>query len=413
MKTEHHATTHIAKSNRVNAGAKVAGATAAPGDANAAGVGGFLALLTQMGQESATPGGTGVESLVAALSSTPEPANTSMAGAEAMAGASASGGDLVASALLVAQLTQSGASSPEAVSHGSGQTIDLVNQRSYGGQNLIRSVGVTSTEVGVSPKDVDGSRQGLHPAPDLTVQDKLQDSKGGGAGRTPHMKLDNSHSAVINAHHDALISQLKLMPEAAESPQIALLAARGVMSDDGLRQAERGAAKKTVSRNSDGVDGAWGAHNMYSASPLGVAPTTPSDALVAPELMVAEQVSYWITQDIQNAELKLDGFDGLPVDVSISVRGNEATVDFRTDHEGIRDVLQNAESHLKDALAREGLGLSGVSVGSSMQQGAHGSNPRRPADTTRRIEINASSLVTSDGTAQLRVKEGRSIDVFV
>ena len=86
-------------------------------------------------------------------------------------------------------------------------------------------------------------------------------------------------------------------------------------------------------------------------------------AAVGPEMQVAEQVSYWISQDIQNAELTLDGLGKDPVEVSIRMHGNEAQVSFRTDELQTRDLLQGAASHLKELLQSEGLVLSGVSVG--------------------------------------------------
>lgn len=45
---------------------------------------------------------------------------------------------------------------------------------------------------------------------------------------------------------------------------------------------------------------------------------------------VAEQVAYWVNQKTQNAELTLQR-DGHPVEVSVSLSGNEAHVSFRGD----------------------------------------------------------------------------------
>ncbi|HSV54792.1 MAG TPA: flagellar hook-length control protein FliK [Burkholderiaceae bacterium] len=86
---------------------------------------------------------------------------------------------------------------------------------------------------------------------------------------------------------------------------------------------------------------------------------------LTPEELMAKQVSVWITQKTQGAQLKLDGFGDQPVEVSISVTGNEAEVMFRSDNAPARAWLENAMPQLKELLQSEGLVLSGASVGTS------------------------------------------------
>jgi flagellar hook-length control protein FliK len=112
-----------------------------------------------------------------------------------------------------------------------------------------------------------------------------------------------------------------------------------------------------------------------AATPTGAA-AEPSFAAIAagqqltPEELLAQQVNVLVTEKMQSAELKLDGFGDQPVEVSISLTGNEAQVAFRSDHAGARELLQGAVPHLKEMLQSEGLLLSGVSVGASGQGGA-------------------------------------------
>lgn len=75
--------------------------------------------------------------------------------------------------------------------------------------------------------------------------------------------------------------------------------------------------------------------------------------------------TYWMSSDLKNAEMKLDGFGEGPVEVSISVHGNQTHVAFRTDEAHTRLALEDAGATLKDMLSKEGLNLSGVSVGTS------------------------------------------------
>lgn len=99
-------------------------------------------------------------------------------------------------------------------------------------------------------------------------------------------------------------------------------------------------------------------------SDLGFAAVAAGQQLT-PEEFIAKQVNFWVTQKTQAAELKLDGFGDQPVEVSISLTGNEAQVAFRSDHAGARELLESAMPHLKEMLQSEGLLLSGMSVGTS------------------------------------------------
>ena len=105
-----------------------------------------------------------------------------------------------------------------------------------------------------------------------------------------------------------------------------------------------------------------------TAANLGISASIPIDA--APETAVATQVAVWVSQNIQSAELKLDAQGSDPVEVSISMVGNQATVEFRCDTAETRDMLNRAADQLDTMLKSEGLILSGVSVGTSSQQQA-------------------------------------------
>lgn len=155
------------------------------------------------------------------------------------------------------------------------------------------------------------------------------------------------------------------------------------------------------------------AANAPTLGTTSYASTAVTDAAqVSPEMQVAEQVTYWISQDVQNAELTLDGLGTDPVEVSIRMSGNEAQVSFRTDELQTRDLLEGAASHLKELLQNQGLVLSGVSVGAS-GSGDAGAGHQRPHHGARQtiampVEIEASlPRRLSTGT------QGRSLDLFV
>ena len=137
--------------------------------------------------------------------------------------------------------------------------------------------------------------------------------------------------------------------------------------------------------------------------------------ITAPEMQVAEQVTYWVSQNVQNAELKLDGLGQSPVEVSISVQGKEAQITFRTDEAVTRGVLEAASAHLKDMLQREGMVLTGVSVGTSGSGDSNGAE-RRARQGTRQgaiAPLQVATVTNQDTSRRVGGVAGRSVDLFV
>jgi flagellar hook-length control protein FliK len=132
----------------------------------------------------------------------------------------------------------------------------------------------------------------------------------------------------------------------------------------------------------------------------------------APEAAIADQVSYWISQGIQTAELTFDGADAQPVQVSISLSGNEAHVEFRTDQLETRDLLTGAAAHLKDLLQSEGMVLSGLSVGASGAGGSSARERRTPPDGLTPAGPSRTEEGAVRPSATARVAQG-VVDLFV
>lgn len=144
---------------------------------------------------------------------------------------------------------------------------------------------------------------------------------------------------------------------------------------------------------------------------MGVDGVVAGAATAHADRQAAEQVSYWIGQDVQKAEMTLDGLGANPVEVSISMQGKEATVVFRSDEALTRDALSNASTQLQDAMSRQGVVLSGVSVGTSnsgdsQRQGSGGKPPGWKVGT---VEASADPVAS----APRQGPSGRSIDLFV
>lgn len=136
------------------------------------------------------------------------------------------------------------------------------------------------------------------------------------------------------------------------------------------------------------------------------------DANMPADMYVAEKVAYWISNDVQNAELKLDGIGKDPVEVSIRMQGNEAHVAFRTDELQARAALENASVHLKDLLQREGLVLSGVSVGTA-NTGDSGERGRNSHQGGRQTVLAPVQSVPADRRAVSGRTVGGGLDLFV
>jgi len=131
---------------------------------------------------------------------------------------------------------------------------------------------------------------------------------------------------------------------------------------------------------------------------------------------VAEQVSYWVSHNVQNAEMKLDGLGASPVEVSIHVQGNEAQISFRSDEAATRGVLESAGAHLKDMLQRDGLVLTGVFVGSSGSGDAGGGDSgseRRARQPFRQGVLAPLALASVPAARSGQAASGRSVDLFV
>lgn len=145
------------------------------------------------------------------------------------------------------------------------------------------------------------------------------------------------------------------------------------------------------------------------------APTFSDANPMAAEEQVADQVAYWVNQKTQNAEMTLQR-DGPPVEVSVSLSGNEAHVSFRSDQAETRALLDQSMAQLSEMLRAQGLVLSGMSVGTSAQGGsganAEGGQPgaregARQAQVVSKAPAGTSSLVRG------AVASDRAVDIFV
>lgn len=198
----------------------------------------------------------------------------------------------------------------------------------------------------------------------------------------------------------------------ASAPTISSTLMASGLVDSAVRPAERSAAKPFSTERGSGSEGNWGYQSLLTGNRVDAPAVAADSSAIGLESMVADTVSYWVTQGVQSAELKLDGLGEKPVQVSITLRGDEAHVDFRTDQPEVRQMLEGAVSQLKDLLVSEGLVLSGVSVGASGQDRA-GSQERRNEPGVRQVIVSKVETVPLQNLTRINSTVGRSVDLFV
>jgi flagellar hook-length control protein FliK len=130
---------------------------------------------------------------------------------------------------------------------------------------------------------------------------------------------------------------------------------------------------------------------------------------------VADQVSYFVSQGIQNAELTLDGLNAERVEVKISMSGKEAHVEFRSDQLATREMLAGTTAHLRDLLSSQGVVLTGVTVGQSGADFTGGQQPQgrsREGQAQGRGTAGESRTVAAVAPAAAKAPAG-TLDLFV
>jgi len=127
-----------------------------------------------------------------------------------------------------------------------------------------------------------------------------------------------------------------------------------------LAQDTSAPSKRSPEFEGPGLGAAQGALQRLGVS---VAYEAAPTAGVVPESQVAEVVSAWVTQGVQQAELTIEGMAGEPVQVHIALEGDQAQVAFRSNQPELRHAIEAAAGQLKTLLREEGVQLMGLSVG--------------------------------------------------
>jgi Flagellar hook-length control protein FliK len=203
---------------------------------------------------------------------------------------------------------------------------------------------------------------------------------------------------------------MSLVNHQSSRDEVVLVAAFSSLLDS--KSSDRLQTRDALKPGGSGLEGIWGSGNPLSGNGA-TAYAAPAEAATVTAEAVAEQVTYWVNQELQNAELTLDGAGHDPIEVSISLQGNEANVAFRSDQAATREILEGAVSHLKEMLAHHGLSLAGVSVGNSGQDDRHPNKDRHPAEGRKAtVRFNPQEM-TAAGAITRTLGSNRVVDLFV
>lgn len=350
--------------------------------------GGFMAILASVDADPAlTPpdSGPGLQALLS------DPLPTTLADFIDMTGANAKVDLPMDAAALLAQSLQWTPSQPTVGDAPAGGRQALAQQalaRQLGGEQKDLSSGLES------------ARKPGKGMPDLAV---TQLSLGTG--------LTNSAAGAPQGQTDARALQFTQKMESVQA-QFSAAETAVASATSSVVGAER-ALDRAIFKPAAVAEGVAAPQANLMSEPSTVA-LRDAGSIAAPDVYVAEQIKYWISNDVQSAEMKLDGIGDNPVEVSISMQGNEAHVTFRTDELQAREVLESASNHLKELLQREGLVLSGVSVGTAgAGAGDSGAQERKPRQGVKSAAVVAAQPIRADLASASGRVSGRALDLFV
>lgn len=200
--------------------------------------------------------------------------------------------------------------------------------------------------------------------------------------------------------------------------RIGAMGLEGTLPDGLLATAAtaRGGEAQGGGRPGEGAAGAWTDSGLTEAlvETGGADAAFVDPAQMNAEEQVADRVAYWVHQKTQNAEVTLNR-DGQPVEVLVSLSGNEAHVSFRSDQAQTRELLDQSMSQLRELLRSEGLVLSGMSVGTSAGHGAEGRNAdsQRQRGEARQVQVVSAAPAGQDLVRRTGSSSNRAVDVFV
>jgi len=128
---------------------------------------------------------------------------------------------------------------------------------------------------------------------------------------------------------------------------------------------------------------------------------------------LSRQVVWMVDKDAQVAELRINPPDLGPVEVRLTLSGDEASAQFVSAHAEVRNAIESAISRLREAMAEAGIQLGEATVSAeSFREQASAEQGRRDASNGYRSGTDP-SIALSGATERPRASPARGlIDVF-
>lgn len=129
---------------------------------------------------------------------------------------------------------------------------------------------------------------------------------------------------------------------------------------------------------------------------------------------LSEQVAFWVQQKTQRAEMTIDR-QGRPVQVQVTITGNEAHVTFRSNEQQTRDMLDAGTAQLREMLEQQGLNLASVTVqtGDAGGQGGSGRQDSSGRSASGRGDEGPGQTAVVSADLRARPDASRTVDLFV
>jgi flagellar hook-length control protein FliK len=262
--------------------------------------------------------------------------------------------------------------------------------------------GATAVQGGHNGADV------LYAGQQVALTDAASASTRGGADAAPRSDppsatLQATPATAQTAARDALIA--------------AASAATAGTAGDGLRAKGRAGDGGAASPVVPAAGGSTFASTLQQAAgSIDASAVLADPAQAGAEDRLAQQISYWVHQTTQNAEMTVDQ-GGAAVQVSVSLTGNEARVHFMTDQAQARALLDANMAQLRELLQGQGLVLTGTSVGTTAQGqgqagGGQAQEPSTPGRPGRAQRVVVTAPAGAGGGLRAGVDLRRALDVF-
>lgn len=229
----------------------------------------------------------------------------------------------------------------------------------------------------------------------------------GVTGKEALLRASERNPGVTNDRHQPALAagwSLRMSPDVA-LPQAALVGPGFALALDGKERSKAAFAAE--------LGGLAGAHLVSERLGISATYEVTSAAATVADTRVAETVSYWVAQGVQTAELTVDGLGMEPVEVHIALSGDQVQVDFRSDQQQVRQVIEAATAQLKGLLLTQGMELSAMSVG-SFEQGTNPSGARTPRPNTSRVTgVRMAQDTQTVPLHRIDSPVGRALDLYV